>query len=582
MDILMQMTNTIRRSALLALGVFAFAGCAFETTYEGVNGFSCTSDDDCISGYLCNNIGAALGSGDGSGDVPIGRCAPEAEVRGDECGDRDSDGFFSGSECPPDRLLDCDDTDNSVNPSAREECDGLDNNCNGTIDEDQPMLPCPLQIGICSGAQRGCVDGGYVDCGLAGLYGPDYEPVETSCDDVDNDCDGEADEQCECNPRVEEATACGRDTGPCTRGVRLCQEDGSRSECISSRLERRCTDGLACSADVDCVDGSACLPRTCETSDDCGENGVCVINETLLAREDPFDDCVDDSEPECVRSVCRVPDAGSECASDDECEGESFCAEGLCRAPVIAPLDSELCNGIDDNCDGSIDNDARRIDICGPCPFNMEFTFITRPDDQPDFICVDWYEASRPDATADNVGSIELYTLPRAGVLPWTGINPDQAELICNGAPLREAVITSTVAIAPKRLCKAYEWSQGCGGTRNTAEDFDYPYSTSRDSDVFIEGACWDLSHGLTSPEPTGTAPNCARLSDDAEGTWDMSGNVAEYVVDAFDNPQLAGGSFRTLDPSILSCGDGVAYEPVPADAVERDDIGFRCCTPRQ
>jgi hypothetical protein len=308
----------------------------------------------------------------------------------------------------------------------------------------------------------------------------------------------------------------------------------------------------------------------------CGEGGICIA-EVLLAREDPFDDCADDSDPECERSVCRIPNAGAECTSVDDCEGDQFCAESVCRSPVVSPLDDEECNGIDDNCDGSIDNDARRTDICGPCPYNMAFLFITRPDGQPDFICVDWYEASRPDATGDSDGSLELYTLPRAGVRPWTGLNPDEAEQICNGAPLREAVVTSTVAIAPKRLCKTYEWRQGCGGTTGTAEEFDYPYSVSRDSDVFVAGACVDGTSGASGPAVTGSAPQCCK-----DDVCDMSGNVAEFVVDAFSNPLLAGGSFQDTEADALACGDGVNYEPAPADSTGRNDVGFRCCTPRQ
>jgi hypothetical protein len=342
-------------------------------------------------------------------------------------------------------------------------------------------------------------------------------------------------------------------------------------------MERQCADGLSCDFDSDCTDASACTAILCETSDDCGDGGVCT-QETVLAREDPFDDCVDDTDIECDRTVCRVPFAGEVCTADDECTGAQFCAEGLCREPNVTPLeDGELCNGIDDNCDGSIDNDATRNQICGPCPYNMAFLFITRPDGNPDFICVDWYEASRPDATATDVGSNELYTLPRAGVLPWTGLNPDEADLICNGAPLRDIIVTSTVAIAVKRLCKTYEWRQGCGGTTGTAEEFDYPYSVSRDSDLYIAGACIDGSTGATGPAVTGSAPDCCK-----EEVCDMSGNVAEYVVDGSSNPLLAGGSYLDSDGAALSCGDGVTYQPVPADAADRPEIGFRCCTPRQ
>jgi hypothetical protein len=69
-----------------------------------------------------------------------------------------------------------------------EVCDGKDNNCNGQIDEGV-MQVCPLQKGVCAGASGIC--GG--DGGCVAAYGPHYEPFETSCDGLDNDCDGNVD-----------------------------------------------------------------------------------------------------------------------------------------------------------------------------------------------------------------------------------------------------------------------------------------------------------------------------------------------------------------------------------------------------
>jgi len=55
--------------------------------------------------------------------------------------------------------------------------------------EDGHQLPCPIQLGICAGANMTCTSGSYTDCTYPGL-----ETTETSCSDtLDNDCDGQAD-----------------------------------------------------------------------------------------------------------------------------------------------------------------------------------------------------------------------------------------------------------------------------------------------------------------------------------------------------------------------------------------------------
>jgi Putative metal-binding motif len=79
-----------------------------------------------------------------------------------------------------------------------EVCDGLDNDCNGSLDDGLTAPPNSMQNGVCNSSTQSCSGpGGWVD---------DYTEIatyeagsETSCDALDNDCDAEVDEGCDCS-----------------------------------------------------------------------------------------------------------------------------------------------------------------------------------------------------------------------------------------------------------------------------------------------------------------------------------------------------------------------------------------------
>jgi len=153
---------------------------------------SCDYKSSCAADELC-----VIGLTPGDTELHTGGCANQDTdlcCKILPCTDNDRDGFFvEGGECG---IVDCNDNNGDVYPGATEVCNGIDDDCNPvTLDGSGESAPLnTLQQGVCVGSTQSCGGpAGWVDDYSAVA---NYESVETTCDGLDNDCDGEVDEAC--------------------------------------------------------------------------------------------------------------------------------------------------------------------------------------------------------------------------------------------------------------------------------------------------------------------------------------------------------------------------------------------------
>jgi len=182
------------------------------------------------------------------------------------------------------------------------DCDGLDDNCDGTADNNYVPTSTSCGVGVCaSTGTLTCTAGSEIDSCTEGSETGD----DSDCDGLDDDCNGVDDDN-----YIPTSTSC---------GVGVCASTGTLTCTAGSEVDS-CTAGPTTGDDSDC-DG---LDDDCDgTADDnyvttptsCG-TGVCASTGTLTC------------------------DAGSEIDS---------CTEGSETG------DDSDCDGLDDNCDGTAD-----------------------------------------------------------------------------------------------------------------------------------------------------------------------------------------------------------------------------------
>ena len=231
-------------------------------------------------------------------------------------------------------------------------CDGIDNNCNGTIDLDEngfPLLqPCST---ICEDSFKQCIGGAWSNCFA-------QQPLEEVCNAFDDDCDGQIDEglTCSCPPEfIGALLPCAAPLLICGQGWQTCECQPSNENCVEIVI----TECKALCAYIP-VENEICEEELGEPSDEiCNAwDDDCDVE----IDEDLFRNCYKGPEETLDVGICH---GGTEICSSGQWGNENnigIFIEELCLEEQT-PLEEELCNDLDDNCDGIIEEEMEETDI---------------------------------------------------------------------------------------------------------------------------------------------------------------------------------------------------------------------------
>lgn len=287
---------------------------------------------------------ATTDAGCAEGDHCIVQCHPSAEVCNgldDDCDGQIDDGVLNA----------CDE----CGPVPGEVCDGIDNDCDGAIDEGCPCGPGYVRVNTTCGrgaclnyGQTACVNGHVVD---SCEFDPPVTADDTTCDGIDEDCDGTPDDNF-----VPARSECG--IGACAReGQFHCQDAQIMDTCRPGQLSVEIC-GNHIDDDCDELTDEQTSEQNCVSPPP--DPDAAVVDATVTP---PLDASVPPTPDAHVLPMDAAGPVDAQVAVDANTADATIDA----ALPLDASASPEVCDGIDNDRNGQVDDGLFRpcANACG-------------------------------------------------------------------------------------------------------------------------------------------------------------------------------------------------------------------------
>jgi hypothetical protein len=301
----------------------------------------------------------------------------------DGCDDLDGDGYEA---CDDGSGADCDDGDTSIRPGASETCDGVDEDCDGVVDDHPtggtPMYPDTDGDGYGDGSSPDTTCGSVADPGFS-LDDQDcddgddtiHPDAEELCDGVDNNCDGSTDGADATGASSWWVDADGDGHGDPDAETLACDLPAGHADNADDCDDTRATVSPSATEQCDALDRD----DDCDgVGDEAGADGESTWyldadgdgyggTTTALACDAPaghsaYDGDCDDADtawhpgaPEACDDPADYNCDGSTGYVDGDGDGWAACLDCDDGAAAVNAAATESCNGVDDDCDGVVD-----------------------------------------------------------------------------------------------------------------------------------------------------------------------------------------------------------------------------------
>jgi len=325
------------------------ADCDSGWCVETADGKTCTETciDSCPKGWFCGEVS---NTGQDVTYICLPRfvtlcrpCVEDAEcagtlgASGSKCLKYGAEGSFCGAECSEDLACaegyTCDEGQCRLSTGLCE--------CSWKAIKDGAKTTCSAsnESGTCTG-DRSCLDGVLSGCSA-------LTPSTEVCDGVDNDCDAVTDEDVDGGSCTE-----ANEFGVC-EGVWVCSDGGLA--CSAATPEIEICDGK----DNDCdgeAEGGGGWDGIDEGFPDSDADGIadCISNDDDADTIPDIDDnCPKDANTD--QADQDKDDVGDVCDPDEDGDGDPNATDCAPQDPEIGSKNTEVCNGVDDDCDDLLD-----------------------------------------------------------------------------------------------------------------------------------------------------------------------------------------------------------------------------------